>query len=89
MWRCVPTNELSQHIFPAGSSPHLTGGSSEALWAFTQETVQQGVTAATVPTRTAGTAVPLNLAVPAHESQLADALVASGRLLEPRHGQDR
>ena len=89
MWESVPTDELSQHMFPAGSSPHLAGGSSEALRAFTQEALQQGVTAAAVPTRTASTAVPLNLAVPAHEPRLADALVASGRLLEPRNGCDR
>lgn len=65
----------------AGVILHLTSCTSEALQAFTHEPVQQGVAAATVPTWTAGTAVSLNLAVPTHESWLANTLVASGHLL--------
>ena len=69
---------------PAGSGPHLTGCTSEALRALAHEAVQQGVAAAAVPTWTAGTAVPLDLTVPTHKSRLANTLVASGHLLEQK-----
>lgn len=64
--------------------PHLTGCTSEALRAFTRKALQQGMAAPTAPTRTAGTAVSLNLAVATHESRLANTLVASGRLLKQK-----
>jgi hypothetical protein len=46
---------------------HLTGSASVSLWALTHEAVQQGVAPAPVSTRAAGTAVPLDLTVPAHK----------------------
>lgn len=84
---CVNTTKLFlQCISAAGSGPYLTGCTSEALRAFTYEPVQQGVAAATVLTWTAGTAVPLNLTVPTHESYLANTLVVSGHLLKQKGG---
>lgn len=68
------------HTFKA--SPHLTGCTSEAVWTFTNEAIQQHVAAASVPTRTAATAVSLNLTVPTQESWLAGTLVASGCFLQ-------
>lgn len=62
----------------SGSTLYLAGHPSEARPALAHEAVEQGVTAAAVSTRTAGTAVPLDLAVPTHKPWLADALVASG-----------
>lgn len=72
-------------ILPSGSSPHLTACTREASGTFTHESFQQGVAAAVVPTRAAGTAVSLNLTVPAHESRLASTAIASGQLLTQRH----
>lgn len=46
---------------------HLTGGASVPMWALTHEAVQQGVTPAPVPTWAAGTAVPLDVTMPAHK----------------------
>lgn len=84
--QCKQNTVFVQCSLKAGLDPHLTGCTSEALRAFTHESVQQGVAAAPVPTRTAGTAVPLNLTVSAHESRLANTLVASGHLLAQRQG---
>lgn len=68
-------------VWAAGITLQLAGRAREPLWAFTLKPVQECVTAPAVLTRTAPTAVPLDLTVLSRKSGLARALVAPGHLL--------
>lgn len=69
-------------VYLIWSVSHLAGRAREPLWAFTLKPVQECVTAPAVLTRTAPTAVPLDLTVLSRKSGLARALVAPGHLLK-------